>query len=67
VLFLELRRLADFPLFAPAERANWSETAKSGSGVAGGMDETLELPEKIELNCVAIVSVELESIATFSC
>ena len=31
------------------------------------MDETLELPEKIELNCVAIVSVELELIATFSC
>jgi hypothetical protein len=31
---------------APGERANWSETVKSGSGVAGGVDETLELPEK---------------------
>jgi hypothetical protein len=67
VLFLRLRRLADFRFLRPAREPIGPRRRKSGSEVAGGMDETLELPEKIELNCVAIVSVELESIATFSC
>ena len=62
---LGLRRVADFPSFASGKRANWSETAKSRSGVASGVDETLGLPEKIEPNCAAVVIVVLDSNATF--